>query len=115
MRVELLDTNSNPCDNLSNDNASYALVYQNPDDGTLELVHQQQQNRVTTPPIYLNTSGIYCVYRQCPAVQMDYCCIKATGKDYCIIFNASSFVIMALIFKVSTEMTILFTESTATC
>ena len=87
-RVKLLNTNPTLCGNdHSDDNVTYILVYQNPDNGTLERVHQQQHHRVMTPPIYLNTSGVYCVYRQCPTLQMDYCCIKVTGKDNCIIFN----------------------------
>ena len=60
-------------------NASYVLLHQNQKSGKLQRLYDQKEYRVETPPIYLNISGVYCVYKQCGAVQMDQCCIKATG------------------------------------
>ena len=83
-RVKLLETSQTRCeDEHRNDNVSYILVYQNPNNRTLKQIDQQHHHRVMTPPIYINTSGVYCVYRQCPTAEMDHCCIKVAGKHNC--------------------------------
>ena len=62
-------------------NSTSVLVYQNQQGGELQVLCQQTWRRVKTPPILMNTSGVYCVYQNCTTTQMDWCCIKVTGKN----------------------------------
>ena len=60
-------------------NTSYVLQYQNQTSGELERLDIQKNYSVETPPIYMNNSGMYCVYKQCGTVEMEQCCAKVTG------------------------------------
>ena len=76
---ELIPSNTNDCGSIP-----YTLLYQNQSSGKLEHLYDQDNHKVMTPPIYLNTSGIYCVYKQCESAQIDQCCKKLTGRiDTC--------------------------------
>ena len=75
--IELVAPDTNAC---SHGNTSYVLIQKNQKSGELKHLYNQTGYRVETPPIYLNNSAVYCVYKQCGKVQMDRCnCIKATG------------------------------------
>ena len=62
-------------------NASYVLLYKNQNSGELERLYEQKSYRVDSPPIFLNTSGVYCVHKRCVTEQIGQCCTKVTGKD----------------------------------
>ena len=72
---ELIASNTDDCGNIP-----YTLLHRNQNSGKLEHLYEQDYYKVMTPPIYLNTSGVYCVYKQCESAQIDQCCKKFTGK-----------------------------------
>ena len=82
--ININSYNTNGCSN-----ASYVLLYKNQNNEELERLYEQKSHRVETPPIYLNTSGIYCVHKHCETEQIGQCCTKVTGKDvdFCMHVN----------------------------
>ena len=65
------------CDQLSND--TYILSHQNHHTRELEVVSEQQGNKFIIPNIQLDTSGVYCAYKQCVPEDMEQCCIRIIG------------------------------------
>ena len=60
-------------------NNSYTLLHQNHHTGQLQVLSQQQDHRFVISDIQLNTSGVYCAYKQCVPEDMERCCIQIIG------------------------------------
>ena len=69
---------SNSCSNTSNDN--YILLHENHRTGVLNEIARQQNYTFQISAIQLNTSGVYCVYKECAPEDMEQCCIRITGS-----------------------------------
>ena len=72
----LIPTNIYACGYSNN---RYILQYQNQNSGEIQTLRNQTYHQVETPPIDLNTAGVYCLYEQCGTEQIEQCCIKLTG------------------------------------
>lgn len=68
--------NSTIIDLHCNDN-NYILSRQNHQTGELEEISRQQDYRFTISNIRLNTSGVYCIHKQCSPKQ---CCFRISGS-----------------------------------
>lgn len=60
-------------------NDSYILLHQNHQTKKLEVVSQQQDNKFTISDLQVNSSGVYCAYRQRIPKDKEQCCIKISG------------------------------------
>ena len=58
---------------------TYILLHQNHHTRELEEVSQQKGYKFTISDIQLNTSGVYCVYKQCAPEDKEQCCIRISG------------------------------------
>ena len=66
--------------NCSNPNSSnYTLLQENHHTGRLDVISQQEDYTFTISNVQFNTSGIYCVYKQCALEDMEQCCIRIRG------------------------------------
>ena len=92
--------------------ASYVLLYKNQTSGGLGRLYERKSHRVETPPIYLNTSGVYCAHKHCETMQIDQCCTKVTGNNiyFCMLVHIHLQGLSYYI-KVPTKMQILLSES----
>ena len=65
------------CSNSSDD--TYILLHEDHRTGVLREISQQQNYTFQISAIQLNTSGVYCVYKQCASEHREQCCIRITG------------------------------------
>ena len=59
-------------------NNMYVLLHENHHTGELDNVSRHQEHKFTLSDVQLNTSGIYCIYKQC-AQDREQCCVKIIG------------------------------------
>ena len=98
--VRLVVANPHACEG-----TNYLISYHNSTGST--VLYRQKKHRFRTPPIYLNSSGVYCVYKECTTLVR--CCVKVTGKIWLtIVINDLNF--KSFLFKV-TKLEIDFPES----
>jgi len=57
---------------------TYILTHENHVTGRMEIVSQQQSHAFTIH-VQLNTSGVYCAYKQCAPNDKEQCCIRIKG------------------------------------
>ena len=67
-------SNENDCNHPGNNN--YTLLHDNHHTGELDTISQQEGYKFTLSNVQLNTSGIYCVYKQCAPQEKKQCCIR---------------------------------------
>ena len=68
---------SRSCSNASND--SYILLQEDHHTGVLKEISRQQNHTFQISSIQLNTTGVYCVYKECAPEDMEQCCIRIIG------------------------------------
>ena len=70
----------NHCNNSrSGDNDTYILLHEDHHTGVLKEISRQQNFTFQISAIQLNTSGVYCTYKQCVPEYREQCCIRITG------------------------------------
>lgn len=75
--IELI-SQINGCSDPGNDD--YILLHEDHKTGELQEISRQQNNhRFQISNIQLNTSGVYCAYKQCAPQDRTQCCIRITG------------------------------------
>ena len=70
-------SNVNHCNQPSNN--SYILLHQNHHTGELDIVSQQPGYKFTLSSVQLDSSGIYCTYKQCTPQEKEQCCVRVIG------------------------------------
>ena len=74
--IEICTSLENHCNQPNNNN--YILLQENHHTGRLDVV-SQQEDYISLSNVQLNTSGIYCAYKQCAPEDMEQCCIRIIG------------------------------------
>ena len=69
----------NHCGNSGND--TYTLLHEDHQTGVLREISQQQNPAFQISEIQLNTSGVYCAYKQCVPEHREECCIGIIGIE----------------------------------
>ena len=70
-------SDENNCNQPSNN--SYIFLHQNHRTGELDIISQQQGRKFTLSNVQLNSSGIYCAYKQCAPQGKEQCCVRIIG------------------------------------
>ena len=60
-------------------NSTYILLHQDHQTGELKVESRQQEYKFTISNIQLNTSGVYCMYKQCAPEDKEKCCVRIPG------------------------------------
>ena len=60
-------------------NNDYVLLRENDHTGELDIISQQEGYTFTISNVQLNTSAIYCTYKQCAPAEKEQCCIRIAG------------------------------------
>ena len=61
------------------DDDTYTLLHEDHQTGVLREISQQQNSKFQISEIQLNTSGVYCAYKQCAPEHREECCIRIIG------------------------------------
>ena len=65
------------CSNSGDD--IYILLFEDHHTGLLTEISQQQNHTFQISAVQLNTSGVYCVHKQCAPELREQCCIRIAG------------------------------------
>ena len=64
------------------DHNDYMLLRENDHSRELYIISQQEGFKFTLSNVQLNTSGIYCTYKQCAPEEKEQCSIRIAGQHY---------------------------------
>ena len=74
-----MPTDSHCNNSIFGNDDTYTLLHEDHQTGVLREISQQQNPTFQISEIQLNTSGVYCAYKQCVPEHREECCIRIIG------------------------------------